>query len=136
MGSFVEHPPSGGPNFRSLSLPVLLVAACLGGVKESQALLDDSQVFPPPPRVASFNIRHFGNAKMSRPTVVENILKILDRYDLVFIMETRDQRMTSLVQLRQELGEQEWDYVTSKPIGRSVVKALTSVAVAWCFQQL
>ncbi|GFR59185.1 deoxyribonuclease-1 [Elysia marginata] len=104
-----------------------LLAICLSFVKEADPI-SFSKSFDAPVRVASFNIRNFGKTKMSKPVVARSILKIMNRCDLVFIMETRDRKMMSLVKLRKELGETEWDYVTSEPIGR--LSPLPSTAIS------
>ncbi|GFO21730.1 deoxyribonuclease [Plakobranchus ocellatus] len=72
-----------------------------------------------PVRVASFNIKQFGESKMSKPAVAENIVRILKRYDIVFVMETRDKDQKSLEQLKKLLGAAEWTFVASDPIGRT-----------------
>ena len=69
-------------------------------------------------RVASFNIKQLGKTKMSRPEVVKNIVRIMHRYDVVFVMETRDSSLDYVRQLERELGDAEWNFTASDPIGR------------------
>lgn len=104
---------------QSFLIAILLLMVGLGSAMRSTDVLDTDAGSV---KVALFNIRHFGNGKMSQPAVVKNILRILDRYDLVFVMETRDFEKTSLVNLRRHLGDDEWDYVTSEPVGRKSYK--------------
>ncbi|RUS89603.1 hypothetical protein EGW08_002621, partial [Elysia chlorotica] len=101
-------------------LPLLVITLTLSAVQEAQALLTGD--LDPPVRVASFNVRGYGMTKASKPEVLANIAAILSRYDLVLVIETRDQSLVSLDMLREELGEQQWDYVSSDPIGRTTYK--------------
>ena len=55
--------------------------------------------------VASFNIQVFGVSKMSKPDVVEILLKILDRYDMTFIQEIRDSSNTAFPDLVRVIYE-------------------------------
>ena len=106
--------------FKMFLLPVLVSLGLLflGTVQETNSfVLND----PPPKgalRVASFNIRRFGRTVMSRPATVANIVRIIHRYDVVFVMETRDASMESVRQLRVALGETQWNYTASVPVGR------------------
>jgi len=73
-----------------------------------------------PLKVASFNIRHFGRGLMSDHTVANRIAQICERYDVVFIMETRDSSGTALNDLWTLLNKtDDWGLVQSNPLGRS-----------------
>jgi len=75
--------------------------------------------------VASFNIQIFGQSKVQKKDVVDVILRILARYDLVMIMEIRDSKETAFPQLVSQLNDETGDvyeYVTSKRSGRSSSK--------------
>ncbi|GFR59188.1 deoxyribonuclease [Elysia marginata] len=94
----------------------------LGSVQQADSFVLNSTQPSAPLRVALFNIRSFGKTKMSRPETVKNLVRIMKRYDVVFVMETRDAGMTSLTQLRTALGYTQWNYTASIPIGRSTYK--------------
>lgn len=72
-----------------------------------------------PLKVAAFNIRAFGVAKMSKSDVASNIVKILHRYDIVLVQEVRDSSERALAELRNLLSVTEpWSYVASARVGR------------------
>jgi exonuclease III len=41
-------------------------------------------------KIGSWNIQSFGKTKMSRPEVVEYIVKVLSNYDIALIQELKD----------------------------------------------
>ena len=43
-------------------------------------------------RVATFNIKVFGKTKMSKPEIVEELVTIFERYDLVAVQENKRHR--------------------------------------------
>lgn len=53
--------------------------------------------------VATWNIQIFGQSKMSKPDVVEYLLKIISRYDMVTIQEIRDSSETAFWDLVDQL---------------------------------
>ncbi len=74
-------------------------------------------------RVAAFNIRRFGRAKMSNSTVAELIVRILSRYDLVLVQEVRDNTGQSLHDLWSRLNHTDrWGRIASPPVGRNTYK--------------
>jgi hypothetical protein len=78
-----------------------------------------------PLRLASFNIQIFGQSKMKKAAAVSTLIRILDRYDLVFIMEIRDSSDTAIYELLQRLNEQsskQYQIIVSERLGRSVSK--------------
>jgi deoxyribonuclease-1/deoxyribonuclease-1-like protein len=75
--------------------------------------------------MASFNIQIFGQSKMKKPTAVSTLLRILDRYDLVFIMEIRDSDDTAIYDLLQRLNHQSaknYQIIVSERLGRTASK--------------
>jgi deoxyribonuclease-1/deoxyribonuclease-1-like protein len=75
--------------------------------------------------MASFNIQIFGQSKMKKPTAVSTLLRILDRYDLVFIMEIRDSDDTAIYDLLQRLNHQSsknFQIIVSERLGRTASK--------------
>lgn len=78
-----------------------------------------------PLRMASFNIQIFGQSKMKKAAAVSTILRILDRYDLVFIMEIRDSEDTAIYELLDRLNKQSsknYQIIVSERLGRTASK--------------
>lgn len=75
--------------------------------------------------IAAFNIRSFGDTKMSNATISSYIVKILRRYDIVLIQEVRDTHLVAVGKLLDELNRDVPDtyrYVVSDPLGRNSYK--------------
>jgi endonuclease/exonuclease/phosphatase family metal-dependent hydrolase len=76
--------------------------------------------------VASFNIQVFGQAKMSKPHVVEVLVKILIQYDIVLIQEIRDASDTAIHQLLRDVNNagapDVWRIMLSERLGRTTSK--------------
>ena len=72
-------------------------------------------------RVATFNIQIFGKTKMSKPAVVEELVDIFQRYDLVAVQEIKDIEQNVpwdfLAALNNESGDQ-WNMVLSDRSGQ------------------
>lgn len=78
-----------------------------------------------PLRMASFNIQIFGQSKMKKAAAVSTLLRILDRYDLVFIQEIRDSDDTAIYDLLQRLNQQSsknYQIIVSERLGRTASK--------------
>ncbi|KAM5131045.1 deoxyribonuclease-1 isoform 4-T14 [Callospermophilus lateralis] len=76
-------------------------------------------------RIAAFNIRSFGETKMSNATLSSYIVQILSRYDIALVQEVRDTYLTAVGKLLDELNRDAKDnyhYVVSEPLGRSSYK--------------
>ena len=72
--------------------------------------------------IGAFNIQILGATKMSKPEVVEVLVKILSRYDLVQIEEIRDKSGEAFQQLMDELNaanENAYDFYKCERQGRS-----------------
>ncbi|GFO39450.1 deoxyribonuclease-1-like [Plakobranchus ocellatus] len=80
----------------------------------------------PPLKIASFNIQVFGERKMGKEEVTEVLIKILQRYDLILILEIRDSSETALDQLVEECNkvspQAPFSSVVSARLGRTVSK--------------
>lgn len=75
--------------------------------------------------IAAFNIRSFGNTKMSNATISGYIVEIVRRYDIVLIQEVRDTHLVAVGKLLDVLNRDVPDtyrYVISEPLGRSSYK--------------
>ncbi|KAM5131043.1 deoxyribonuclease-1 isoform 2-T12 [Callospermophilus lateralis] len=55
-------------------------------------------------RIAAFNIRSFGETKMSNATLSSYIVQILSRYDIALVQEVRDTYLTAVGKLLDELN--------------------------------
>ena len=76
-------------------------------------------------RIASFNIQIFGQSKMKKAPVVSTLLRILDRYDLIFVQEIRDSEETAILELLDRLNKQSsknYQIIVSERLGRSASK--------------
>ncbi|XP_057343680.1 deoxyribonuclease-1 isoform X3 [Manis pentadactyla] len=56
-------------------------------------------------RIAAFNIRTFGEAKMSNATLSDYIVQIVNRYDIALIQEVRDSHLTAVGSLLDKLNQ-------------------------------
>ncbi|NP_001002946.1 deoxyribonuclease-1 [Canis lupus baileyi] len=76
-------------------------------------------------RMAAFNIRTFGETKMSNATLSKYIVQILSRYDVAVVQEVRDSHLTAVGKLLDTLNQDDpnaYHYVVSEPLGRSSYK--------------
>ncbi|XP_052806744.1 deoxyribonuclease-1-like [Mya arenaria] len=85
----------------------------------------------PPLRIGSFNIQVFGITKFSNKPVVDILVQILSRYDIVQILEIRDSHQTAFEGLRVELNKYVsgrfgpsavYEKVVSERLGRTASK--------------
>jgi endonuclease/exonuclease/phosphatase family metal-dependent hydrolase len=82
---------------------------------------------PPPPRgnhtirIASFNIRVFGEQKLSDPEAMRVIVAILQNFDLVAIQEIRSVSdvLPRLMAMLNEGGKYHYDYAIGPRLGRT-----------------
>lgn len=73
-------------------------------------------------KVASFNIQIFGLSKMSKPAVVDVLIKTVSRYDLVLIQEIRDSGGSAIVDFMNQLNSysgNQYNYIIGSRLGRS-----------------
>ena len=83
--------------------------------KDSIVLEDKKQL-----KIASFNVQVLGRSKMKKPEVVDNLLKILSRYDIIFIQELRDKSGLAIKKLLAKLNEKSdshYQSIISKRLG-------------------
>lgn len=76
-------------------------------------------------KIAAFNIRTFGETKMSNATLSHYIVQILSRYDIAIVQEVRDSHLIAVGKLLDALNRDDPDtyhYVVSEPLGRSSYK--------------
>lgn len=72
-------------------------------------------------KLASFNIKVFGKAKLEKPEVMNYIVKIIRHFDACAIQEIRCKKQYVLPTLINLLGE-DWDFVISERLGRTSCK--------------
>ncbi|XP_072459360.1 deoxyribonuclease-1 [Notamacropus eugenii] len=76
-------------------------------------------------KIGSFNIRSFGETKMSNTTISDYIVRILNRYDIALIQEVRDSHLTAVGKLMDKLNRDSpnaYHFVVSDPLGRNSYK--------------
>lgn len=60
--------------------------------------------------IASWNIQVFGKTKAAKPEVMETIVKVISRFDIVAIQEIRDESGTAIMRLENMLDATGTDY--------------------------
>lgn len=76
-------------------------------------------------RIGAFNIRAFGKNKMKKDDVMKILLKIVGRYDLVFIQEIRNMNNDTVEAMMQKVKpttREKFDYEMTKPLGTGSYK--------------
>ncbi|XP_066304115.1 deoxyribonuclease-1-like [Branchiostoma lanceolatum] len=81
----------------------------------------------PPLKIAAFNVQVFGLRKMSKPEVVETLIKIIRRYDIIAIQEIRDSSQTAFPTLLAKVNnglapDQTYKSIVSARLGRTASK--------------
>lgn len=109
---------------------ILILFIGLTGCKVSDPTPEDENPNPPYEggsslSVAAFNIQVFGVTKMSKPEVVNVLVKTVSRYDLVLIQEIRDSGGSTIVNFMQQLNDysgNKYSYIIGTRLGRSSSK--------------
>ncbi|NWZ18517.1 DNAS1 protein, partial [Asarcornis scutulata] len=76
-------------------------------------------------RISAFNIRSFGDSKMSNQTIADFIVSILSEYDLTVVQEVRDTDLSSVRKLVAQLNSASpypYSFLDSIPLGRNSYK--------------
>ncbi|NXY20559.1 DNSL3 Deoxyribonuclease, partial [Atrichornis clamosus] len=79
-------------------------------------------------KICSFNVRSFGETKIARPDVVEAVLKIISRCDIMLLMEIKESKNRVCPLLVEKLTSQlkgtkeEYRCVASERLGRNSYK--------------
>ncbi|XP_063270257.1 deoxyribonuclease-1-like isoform X1 [Prinia subflava] len=76
-------------------------------------------------KIGAFNIKAFGDTKMSNQTVANIIYSILSEYDLVLVQEVRDADLSAVNKLMDQLnsaGGYQYSSLASMPLGRTSYK--------------
>jgi len=75
--------------------------------------------------IGAFNIQVFGQSKMDKPDVVDILVQIVQRYDILMIQEIRDKAQTALPELVADVNKVstvQYDFVVSPRTGRTSSK--------------
>ncbi|NWI60292.1 DNAS1 protein, partial [Calyptomena viridis] len=76
-------------------------------------------------KVGAFNIKVFGDTKMSNQTVANIIVSILSEYDIVLVQEVRDADLSAVKKLMDQLNSASrlpYSFLVSIPLGRTSYK--------------
>uniref|UniRef100_A0A669PK40 Deoxyribonuclease n=1 Tax=Phasianus colchicus TaxID=9054 RepID=A0A669PK40_PHACC len=76
-------------------------------------------------RISAFNIRTFGDSKMSNQTIADFIVSILVEYDITLVQEVRDADLSSVKKLISQLNSASlypYSFLSSIPLGRNSYK--------------
>ncbi|NXC61902.1 DNAS1 protein, partial [Aleadryas rufinucha] len=76
-------------------------------------------------KVSAFNIKAFGDTKMSNQTVANIIVSILSEYDIILVQEVRDADLSAVNNLMDQLnsaGGHPYSFLVSIPLGRTSYK--------------
>ncbi|XP_013419185.2 LOW QUALITY PROTEIN: deoxyribonuclease-1-like [Lingula anatina] len=76
-------------------------------------------------KIAAFNVQIFGKTKMSKEEVVDILVQIVQRYDIILIQEIRDVSQESIYELLSLVNQQgghSYSMELSERLGRSRVK--------------
>jgi endonuclease/exonuclease/phosphatase family metal-dependent hydrolase len=119
-----------------------LITAC--GKKEE----DKKENSPPGSstlKISAFNVQIFGTTFMSDQVKVNELIKIIKRYDILMIQEIRDASQTSIYDLQTQLNNSttdDYDIIVSTRLGRTSSKEQyaffykrSSVSLMGCIQE-
>ncbi|NXU48822.1 DNAS1 protein, partial [Turnix velox] len=76
-------------------------------------------------KIGAFNIRAFGDTKMSNETIANIIVSILSEYDVILVQEVRDADLSSVNKLMDQLSSTSpypYQFLISVPLGRTSYK--------------
>ncbi|XP_005244153.2 deoxyribonuclease-1-like [Falco peregrinus] len=76
-------------------------------------------------KIGAFNIKTFGDSKMSNQTIANIIVSILSEYDIIVVQELRDADLSSVKKLVDQLNSTSlhpYNFLASIPLGRTSYK--------------
>lgn len=76
-------------------------------------------------RVGSYNLKNFGTTKAENPVVMNYLVQVLSRYDIVLLQEIRNKDQLAIFQLKEAVERftgVRYSIIISEPIGRSSYK--------------
>ncbi len=89
---------------------------------------DSKHLFEKEPKIAAFNVRRFGKAKMQDKSVVEILVRIIRRYDVILIQEIVDVSEMAVHELLDKVNDSssendaKYELELSPRLGRNQVK--------------
>lgn len=108
----------------TVSLLSMLVIGTTVPVVVFTARQNDHESQNQPLRVGAFNIKHFGKSKIGNLKLAQNISSVLQRYDIVLIIEVKDVSQTSIINLLEimQMANKDWRFAASNRLGRTSYK--------------
>ncbi|XP_068765084.1 uncharacterized protein [Struthio camelus] len=99
----------------------------MGSAKLALTLLAAALLLPAAAtlKIGAFNIRTFGDSKMSNKTIVGIIVTIVLEYDIILVQEVRDTDLSAVKNLMDQLNSvlpHPYTFLVSKPLGQSTYK--------------
>ena len=89
----------------------------------------------PPLLVGAFNVQVFGDSKSSKPAVMERLVAIVRRYDLLLVQEVRDVDGSAIAQLLREVNA-EYDGAGFKLLlGERLGRTNSKEQYAWFYRE-
>nr|XP_025044208.1 deoxyribonuclease-1-like [Pelodiscus sinensis] len=76
-------------------------------------------------RISAFNIKAFGDSKLSNETIAGIIVDIVQAYDIAVVQEVRDSDLSAVRKLLDQLNRasaHQYSFVVSAPLGRGSYK--------------
>nr|XP_025963546.1 deoxyribonuclease-1-like [Dromaius novaehollandiae] len=76
-------------------------------------------------KIGAFNIKTFGDSKMSNKTIADIIVAIVSEYDIILVQEVRDTDLSAVQKLMDQLNSvspHPYSFLVSKPLGQSTYK--------------
>ncbi|KAM9222696.1 deoxyribonuclease-1-like [Leptosomus discolor] len=76
-------------------------------------------------KISAFNIKTFGDSKMSNQTIADIIVSILSGYDITMVQEVRDSDLSAVKKLMDQLNSTSphpYSFLASMPLGRTSYK--------------
>lgn len=75
-------------------------------------------------RIASFNIQVFGQSKLNKPAVMQDLAKVVRQFDVVAIQEIRSKEpvMPRFIEIINSTGQHDYGYVIGERLGRTSSK--------------
>ncbi|XP_074453686.1 deoxyribonuclease-1-like [Larus michahellis] len=76
-------------------------------------------------KISAFNIKTFGDSKMSNKTIANIIVSILSGYDITLVQEVRDADLSGVKKLMNQLNSASphpYSFLVSMPLGRTSYK--------------
>ncbi|KAM6379494.1 deoxyribonuclease-1-like [Pluvialis apricaria] len=76
-------------------------------------------------KISAFNIKAFGDSKMSNKTIADIIVSILSGYDITLVQEVRDADLSGVKKLMDQLNSASphpYSFLNSIPLGRTTYK--------------